>query len=217
MKQIISMLLFIVAINVQAQKKLPIIFRLELQNSNVKKNDPRVRKATPELNLGAGIETIIPLTKNKKENISGIALNPAISYLQTGYKPITNDFLYIVKVNYASLQLPVTYYVANDGFSVYGGVGPYLNYALDGKYKINAIDPYTKFKFGNSTKDDRKQFDEGILIKVGIIMKNFVFGLQKNIGLVDLTPNDIQPSAKSFLKVKSFELHVGYCFNRKHS
>jgi hypothetical protein len=213
MKKIFTTLLITITVNAHAQKKLPFIFRLELQNSNVKKNDPSVPKASPLLNIGAGAEIIIPLAKSKDDDKSGFALNPALSYLQTGYKPQTNDFLYIAKVNYASLQLPITYYLADDRFSIYAGVGPYLNYALSGKYNVNAIDPYTKFKFGNSTNDDRKKIDEGILIKVGIINKRFLLGFQKNIGIVDLTPNDSKATAKSYLRVKSFELHVGYYFN----
>ncbi len=225
MKKIILIFVFLCSIAAQAQYKLPLYLRVEMNQSNVKNSDDRIQKGPGAINLGAGIETIIPLIKGKTANL--FALDPSVSYMPTGYK--TNNSTYKVKVNYIAVSLPLIY-VSNfgiiqklmgfhsvntdDEYKLFFGAGPYFNYAVSGKFMLTSIDDYKKMSFGNGVNDNRKTTDAGVAIKAGIKIPRCLVGIQKNIGTANVIPND-RRSNGNYIKTRSFIFSVSYNIGKK--
>ena len=218
MKKLIFIIVALATLTAQAQKKeRPIvIIRFGFHSTNVKVNDPDKLGTSAEWHFKYAVETILPIIKMKNDQIIGF--NPGISYSKTGYKS-ENNFLQSSKTSYISLQLPITYFNSG-GSSIFLGAGPFINYALSGTHQTVYNAPFTKSTFGNSINDDRKPFDAGLEFKVGKILPDFIAGskngilagLQSNIGLIDLTPNDKKPTAKSYLYLRSFDIYTAIVF-----
>ena len=217
MKRFASMLLVLITINTQAQKKerLPLVFRIGFAISDIKTDDPSVGSGTGVVKFEVGVETIIPITKNKNDKM--LAFNPCVLYLPTGYNPEKNA-VYKSSVKYISLQLPLIF-LKSSNKTFFLGAGPFVNFALSGKNQ-SFSGTSTSMKFGNSITDDRKRIDVGGLVKAGKIVDDFIFGskngiafgLQYNIGLIDVTPNDKKSTAKGYLKTSTIEVYTAFVF-----
>ena len=225
MKLIIFLCLAFSSTIIKAQFKIPFYLRLEMNQSNVKNSDSRIQKGPGAINIGGGIETIIPLIKGKTANL--FAFDPSISYLPIGYK--TNNSTYKVKVNYISITLPLIY-ASNFGvmqklmgyhsvntdedYKFFFGAGPYFNYAVSGKFMLTSIDGYKKMSFGNGVNDNRKATDAGVAIKLGMKIPRCLIGIQKNIGVSNVIPTD-RRSNGSYIKTRSFLFSVSYNIGKK--
>ena len=225
MKNIILAFFVCSSIAVKAQSKIPFYLRVEMNQSNVKNSDGRIQKGPGAINLGGGIETIIPLIKGKTANL--LAFDPSVTYLPTGYKTLNST--YKVKVNYIAIALPLIYASnlgiiqklmgyhsvnTDDQYKFFFGAGPYFNYAVSGKFMLTSIDDYKKMSFGNGINDNRTATDAGAAIKLGMKIPRCLVGIQKNIGISNVIPND-RISNGSYIKTRSFLFSVSYNIGKK--
>ncbi len=198
-----------IKLTAMAQRKMPILLRVDFGTSNIKTNSG---KGKSSFALGLGVETFL---KIKNLNRHGeLVLNPNLSYLNTGYNTIVGGK---VSVNYLSLGLPICYEIfglnsGNDNGLIIGA-GPFINVALHGKFKNLATDDFKKMSFGNSTTDNRKSTDVGLLLKTAIRVKKLYMGLQYNIGLANEVPND-RISNGSFINTRNFFFYASYAIRK---
>ena len=173
MKKILIIAIIIANLSVQAQKnKLPILIKGDFGSSNVKTNSG---KGSSTFALGIGLETFYKLIKIK--NDGDLVINPSFSYLNTGYETIVGGK---VKVNYLSIGLPLDYEVfglsSKNEMGILLGAGPFINVALNGKFKNLATDNFRNMSFGNGTADNRKSTDVGLILKSALRVKKLYMG-----------------------------------------
>ena len=206
MKKILTIGFIIANFSSQAQKIiLPFLIKGDFGSSNVKTN---IGKGSSTFALGVGAETFFKL-KSIKNDVQLIA-NPNLSYLSTGYKTILGGE---VKVNYLSMGLPICYEVFGLKFSNHMGLilgaGPYINVALNGKFKNLASDNFKNMSFGNSNADNRKSTDIGLLIKSAVRVRKLYMGLQYKVGLSNVIPKD-RINNGNFIKTRNFLFYASY-------
>jgi opacity protein-like surface antigen len=114
------------------------------------------------------------------------------------------------------LQIPVNAvgrYKLNDDFAVTALAGPYVAFALSGKFseKEEGQDEESeKIKFGSGS-EEMKALDFGLTLGAGVEYKAFFLRLEYDWGLSNLS-ND---SGDSSLKTSNFGVSVGYSFSMK--
>lgn len=110
------------------------------------------------------------------------------------------------------LEIPITAVFKNK--AVYFGGGPYVAYAISGKYKItgttenspNNVTSTVKTEFGNKPSQINP-LDFGINFTFGLLFTNrFNFGVNYGIGLGNLTNNAEGENEKSSNRVIAFSL-----------
>ena len=192
-----------------AQTKIPILLRADFGSSNVKTNSGKGRSTFA---FGIGAETFLHLTNLKHEG--KFVINPNLSYLTTGYETIVGGK---VKVNYLSLGLPICYEVyglnSKNDMGIIFGTGPFLNVALNGKFKVLANNDFKNISFGNSTADNRKRTDAGLVFKSAIRVNKLYMGLQYNVGLANEVPKD-RISNGSYIKTRNFLFYASYAIGK---
>lgn len=169
-------------------------------------------KREETINVGVGLETILPFKKSK--NDGNIVLYPNLSLLKTGYRNFRGGEF---RVNYLSLGLPICL----EAFSlsstrkegVIFGAGPFINFAVNGKFKIDPND-FKSMSFGNSTNDNRKGTDAGFLLKAALRTKKLYMGMQYNIGLTNVIPKD-RISNDSYIKTRNIQFYLSYAIIQK--
>ena len=204
------MLLFLIVESKSiAQTKIPILLRADFGSSNIKTNTGKGRSTFA---FGIGAETFLHLINLKHEG--KLVINPNLSYLTTGYETIVSGK---VKVNYLSLGLPICYEIfglnsSNDMGFIFGA-GPFLNVALNGKFKVLANNNFKNISFGNSTADNRKRTDAGLVFKSAIRVNKLYMGLQYNVGLANEVPKD-RISNGSYIKTRNFLFYASYAISK---
>jgi Outer membrane protein beta-barrel domain len=188
-----------------AQTKIPILIRADFGSSNIKTN---TGKGKSTFALGLGVETFLNIKNVSRDG--KLVINPNLSYLNTGYETIVGGK---VSVNYLSLGLPICYEIfglnSNNDNGLIFGAGPFINVALSGKFKNLAINDFKNMSFGNSTADNRKSTDVGLLLKTAIRVKKLYMGLQYNVGLANEVPND-RISNGSYINTRNFLFYASY-------
>lgn len=204
MKHFILAFLLLSVISVTAQpNRLPLYLRGDFGFSNVKTSNG---KGKISFASALGLETFIKLKSLKEANIS---LSPNLSYLHTGYKPSSGGD---VKVNYLFLGLPIGINISDDpkeDAGIFFGVGPFVSVVTGGKFRSYSIDDYTKMKFGNTTADNRRTADAGVVLKSALRYKKCYLGMQANIGTSNLVPKDRIENG-SYIKSRSFLFYLSY-------
>jgi hypothetical protein len=194
---------------VNAQKHSPLYIKGDIGLSNVKTN---AAKGTMELAFGIGLESYAAIINKDDYNIS---VNPVLSYLKTGYELTTGGK---VIVNYINLALPLAFVVNPSGsgedVGLAFGAGPFVGYAVSGKFNTLSVDPYKKMSFGNGTADNRKSVDAGIVLKSSVRLKKLNIGTQYNYGLMNLIPKE-RIANGSYIKSRSFVLYLSFALGGK--
>lgn len=194
---------------VNAQKHNPVYIKGDFGLSNVKTN---TGKGSMEFALGIGIESYTAIIKNEDYNMS---LNPVLSYLKTGYELTTGGK---VIVNYINLALPLSFVVnppgSGESMGLAFGAGPFIVYAVSGKFNSLSIDPYKKMSFGNGTVDNRKNVDAGIVLKSSVRLKRMNIGTQYNFGLTNLIPKD-RITNGAYIKSRDFLFYLSFALAGK--
>ena len=194
---------------VNAQKHNPVYIKGDFGLSNVKTNSG---KGSMELALGIGIESYTAIIKNEDYNIS---LNPVLSYLKTGYELTTGGK---VIVHYINLAAPLTFVVnppgSGESMGLAFGAGPFVGYAVSGKFNTLSIDPYKKMSFGNGTADNRKTVDAGFVLKSSIRLNKINIGTQYNFGLTNLIPKD-RITNGTYIKSRNFLFYLSFALGGK--
>jgi len=208
--RLILLIAFVCSASILWAQKNPVYIKADLGISNIKSN---TSKGSLSFAFGIGLETYAPLTKHDDFNI---ALNPVLSYLNTAYENANGGK---VKVNYINFTLPICLVFGDigsraDDVAFVVGVGPYVGYAVNGKFQLTSIDSYQKISFGNGASDNRKSIDAGITLKSAIKLARLNFGTQYNIGTANLIPKD-RITNGSYIKSRSFLVSVSYALKAR--
>jgi hypothetical protein len=211
LKMKLQLLILFLGIHVfgNAQKHNPVYIKGDIGLSNVKTNSA---KGTMELAFGIGLESYAAIINDDDYNIS---LNPILSYLKTGYELTTGGK---VIVHYINLALPLTFVVnprgSGEDVGLAFGAGPFVAYAVSGKFNTLSTDPYKKMSFGNGTADNRKSIDAGIVLKSSVRLKKLNIGTQYNFGLTNLIPKD-RIANGSYIRSRNFLLYLSFALGGK--
>jgi Outer membrane protein beta-barrel domain len=204
MKTKLLILFFFNCSIVTAQNNSPVYLKGDFGSSNVKTNGG---KGNGDFAFGIGLESYVGIKELKNATL---ALNPVLSYLKTGYESTGGGK---VVVNYIHLAIPVSFVINPPGskeeMGLAFGAGPFVGFAASGKFKVLSIDPFKKMSFGNGTADNRKTIDAGLTLKSSVRVKKLNLGLQYNLGLTNLIPND-RIANGAYIKSKNFLFYASY-------
>jgi hypothetical protein len=123
-----------------------------------------------------------------------------------------NDLMEIddmsINVTYLELPLNLVYKPTLGAGKLIAGFGPYVGYAIGGKFKFG--DESEDLNFGNSAEDDMKPLDLGANLLFGYEFAN-KFSVQMNaqLGLINLMP---EGDSDNSIKNTGFGFSVGYRF-----
>jgi Outer membrane protein beta-barrel domain len=204
MKTKLLILFFFNCSIVTAQNNSPVYLKGDFGSSNVKTNGG---KGNGDFAFGIGLESYVGIKELKNATL---ALNPVLSYLKTGYESTGGGK---VVVNYIHLAIPVSFVINPPGskeeMGLAFGAGPFVGFAASGKFKVLSIDPFKKMSFGNGTADNRKTIDAGLTLKSSVRVKKLNLGLQYNLGLTNLIPND-RIANGAYIKSRNFLFYASY-------
>ena len=200
MKKLSCIILMIMLIkNVEAQQiQVGAMAGLNLSGAQVKQEDPI--KGGPLVGFELGLYADIPLSDKK------FSFRPSLMYSNEGDKVNEFDVDGHIHISFIKLPLPVIYHSTIAQNKMFFGFGPYLAYALSGKYHRTDIDKTVSIQFGsNKDMDDLKRFDAGASFLVGYQLKKNIFLTGKfDLGLANISDLDAK------IRTRSFGVTVGY-------
>lgn len=157
--------------------------------------------------ITAGLFADVSLSNN-------LSFQPALNFVQKGFKLEQDDVKAVVSYNYLELPLNILYRTQKDhGFFI--GAGPSIAYGLSGKEKYNDSQNSedTKVKFG-SGDDEVKPLEFGVNALAGYKFANgFLFSVNYNLGLSNIQNGNSDETGT--VKNRYFALKIGYSFNGK--
>lgn len=120
------------------------------------------------------------------------------------------DFKYRMIINYLELPLNFVYNFRSTKNKFFAGVGPSLNLALSGNYKISGMYSESgKLKFGSKDDADFKSFDAGVNVLAGYQLSNGLFlAANYNFGLTNISASSDEKDHTNY-----FGVRLGYMFN----
>jgi len=159
--------------------------------------------------LTAGVLVDVPLSGN-------FSFQPALNYVQKGYKMSEADYKDKLTINYVELPLNFLFKPNMPQVHFFVGAGPSIAYALSGKEKeddAGRISTY-KFKFGNNPDEhDLKALDLGANFITGIETKSgFLVAINYNLGLSNVAPGS---SSDGTSRNRYFGFKSGYLIKGK--
>lgn len=150
-----------------------------------------------KLSSGIGLDMELHLGSRAQLNVK-----PTINF--RGY----NGSMLVSTVKATYLDLPVNLEINLDQNKnhLFIGGGPYIGFALAGKYKSNLSTSlntdWQKMKFGESLTDNRSPIDYGVNFTAGGFLSGFnhniKVGVQSQLGLKNVVPKDAQNSTNTF-------------------
>ncbi len=199
-----------------AQTKFGVLGGINFQNLNGK--NYQGDKLTNDLIVGfhVGANAQIPIAPE-------FYFQPGLLFSTKGAANTENSISTKSRISYIEMPLNFVYKGALGSGFIMLGFGPYMGYAVDGKYtlKNNGTTVNYDFKFKNTveTSDptDRaylKAFDAGANIFAGYeLAAGIFFQLNSQLGLVNISPkNEYVSNDKTVLKNTGFGLSAGYRF-----
>lgn len=183
---------------------------VNFQNLNGK--DQNGVKSSNKLITGfhAGVNVLMPIAPE-------IYFQPGLLFAVKGatYDLIPNNVT--VRLNYLELPLNLVYRGQLGNNFILLGFGPYVAYALNGKYTINDVKTNVSFQ---STMDQNtsgvalRRFDAGANIFAGYELSGGIYlTLNAQLGLINVNPKNTSVSTdKSTLKNTGFGISLGYRF-----
>ncbi len=199
----VTFLLLVNTMLLQAQKKVPFFVKTSIGASNIKANSGSL------ISYSLGIETYLSTKEKKRKSFS---LNPSLEYLSVGYIPENSSNVLKVRVNYATLALPILYNydVSGNGTDMFlfFGVGPYIGFATSGKYEGFNNDKVA-MKFGDAITDNRKKTDAGLVIKTGFRVEKICISAQYNMGLTNVVPGE-RTATNPSIKTKNIAVQISF-------
>lgn len=129
--------------------------------------------------------------------------------LQFSTKGTNVDFVDTKAVlNYFEVPLNLVYKPLLGDGNLIVNFGPYLGYAISGKYKNDIAD--TDIEFGSDDTDNYKPFDMGANIGFGYQLgMGLSFKLNAQLGLINILP---EGDSDNLIKNNGFAFSVGYRF-----
>jgi hypothetical protein len=111
-------------------------------------------------------------------------------------------------LNYFEVPLNLVYKPLLGDGNLIVNFGPYLGYAISGKYKNDIAD--TDIEFGSDDTDNYKPFDMGANIGFGYQLgMGLSFKLNAQLGLINIKP---EGDSDNLIKNNGFAFSVGYRF-----
>ncbi len=127
--------------------------------------------------------------------------------LQTTYQGITTKVSLLI--NYITLPILVEFGHSFGNVKIFGGIGPYIGYAINGK--VVAPGSNDKIEFG---KDNYRRFDAGGSADLGAGIKagpgHIFLDLRYNYGLMDIQQMTNKPDGYKSLCNRNFVVSLGY-------
>ncbi|MDR1864638.1 MAG: PorT family protein [Bacteroidales bacterium] len=127
----------------------------------------------------------------------------------------------VIALNYLQVPINAQYKLDLGGAKLLLQAGPYLGFALSGKYKNwddegKKVEPeddeLAKIKIGsNKDEDDMKAFDFGLGLGAGVQFGNIQAGVGYNLGLVNTAFRE-EGDTKSFSKNNGLAITLTYLF-----
>lgn len=165
--------------------------------------------------LTAGIFLNKPLSEN-------FIFQPALNFVQKGYKIKDSEGTETVNLNYIEIPLNFLYFLysgqKNAGFFI--GGGPTIAYAISGTDKFkdspgSTSDYSDKIKFGKEP-EEYKALDFGINAIVGYRLANgLMLSANYNFSLSKINNDDVESDEKTSIKNKFFSFKIGYTLHKK--
>jgi hypothetical protein len=151
-----------------------------------------------------GVTADIPLSEN-------LVIQPALQFAQKGAKTESGSEKTKLTLNYLELPVNVLYRQSADG-GFYGGVGPYIGYALSGKSIFQDGDLEEKEDV-NFDEDGIKRLDAGGNIMVGYeLPMGVTVGANYSLGFTNILDKD--KNAGVSFKTSYIGLSIGYKFKK---
>jgi Outer membrane protein beta-barrel domain len=128
-----------------------------------------------------------------------------------------------VKATYVDLPLNIEADLDANKARLFIGGGPYIGFAIGGKYKSNLTTgntAWTTMKFGESVTDNRSPVDAGFNLNVGALIegysRDFKAGIQTMVGVRDVTPKDAQdlPNA-SPIRLRNISAYLAFGLTKR--
>jgi len=115
------------------------------------------------------------------------SVRPSLLFSRESYAPVLYGDKTPIRISYLTLPLPVIYHSDLMGKKLSFGLGPYLAYALAGKYTNRG--ETTKINWGsNPNKDDGKPLDIGVDMQVAYqFQENIFFAIRFDLGLKQIS------------------------------
>ena len=217
MKKIIITIMFLIValLNIHAQNKLDVYVAGNYGLYKVKVNDVYSSAISSKFSGGIGAHISYKLIPNLR-----IVALPV--FQQRGYMSSNINHIYDVSVVYIDVPIGVEYdfnirlFVKSlnlgekDEKVFFVGAGLYEGFAINGKYTDKLYNtPSEKIKFGELLTDNRSSTDFGLNFNVGLRIRSFKIGLQKQLGLKNVVPSARQAKDGS-LKTTGFGMFVAY-------
>lgn len=183
---------------------------VNFQNLNGK--DQNGVKSSNKLITGfhAGVNVLMPIAPE-------IYFQPGLLFAVKGatYDLIPHNVT--VRLNYLELPLNLVYRGQLGSNFILLGFGPYVAYALNGKYTINGVKSNVSFQNSmdlNTSGVALRRFDAGANIFAGYELSGGIYlTLNAQLGLINVNPKNTSVSTdKSTLKNTGFGLSLGYRF-----
>ncbi len=143
-----------------------------------------------------------------------IGIKTEVLFQQKGevYSGTTSSAKFKIYLNYITLPILVEVSHTFGNITLFGGAGPYMGYALNGK--VVAINPSSgsiNLTFG---KGDFRRFDTGLCFDLGGGAKagpgNLFLNLRFDLGLMDLSQPTTKPSGYKTHDTRNFGISAGY-------
>ena len=204
-----SLLLLFVTIQSFAQVKFGVKAGLNLSNMTAKDNT-RTYSNNYKTKTGFhfGVTAEFPISES-------FSFEPGMLYSSKGYMYKETDYNVTASVNYLEIPMNAIYKIDLSGAKMLISAGPYLGFALSGKYKgtEKGYDFNESIKIGNNAdNDDIKSLDYGLNIGVGAEIKQITIGLQYGLGLANISTYTREGTKSSN---KAIGISVGYKFGKK--
>jgi hypothetical protein len=169
-------------------------------------NQEGLRTRSPHIMAGGGLIGNVGFSEL-------LSLQFEVLYEQKGedYKMTFMDITEKVKLSMDYLTLPVLLEFSHDfgNFRLFGGLGPYIGYALGGKIKV--ADSTMKIEFG---KNNFNRFDVGASVNLGGGLKvgngHIFLDLRYNYGFMDIYQPETKPDGYKTHCNRNFVASIGY-------
>lgn len=201
------LMILLASYSLSAQTKIGFTAGASFANVTVKSEGI---SASPKSRTGitGGLFVECPLSAN-------FSFQPALNFVQKGYKVKDETGTETVNFNYLELPLNFVYNTKkNEGFFI--GAGPSIAYGISGKDKLDFTDPGMpdqdlKIKYG-SGMDRIKEFDFGVNAVAGYKFKGgFMISGNYTLGLNKIN-NDDGSGNDGTIKNRYFAIKIGYVF-----
>jgi len=220
MKNLMKLLFFVIALTMTMESFAQIRFGVKggLNLANMVINDPdeyQFYDLAPKTIIGFHMGATAEFSFSEK-----FAVEPGLLLSTKGYKFEEDGDVLSFNMNYLEIPINAIYKIDIGGAKILIKAGPYLGYAISGKWKASeAVLGYygdekeQKIKIGSDDSgDDIKPHDFGLNIGGGVEIKDITIVLQYGIGLANLSPYTVHNTK---LKNNVIGISVGYKFGKK--